>query len=171
MVQAALLLWAASLPYCTSWLYRPDLSQFMRVSKIQAAAQIFTISYEISKIISRLLSVLSLPQNFVYDYCCCPNSAIILTVFKMEAILDFGWGWQNLFIILWGGGGGGEIWAQAGCPCYHIWGGGGEQGEGRVWPCNWLQSTCMQFSLPLLFLISPVWCRGLFRYKKGPHGA
>jgi hypothetical protein len=30
--QAALLLWAASLPYCTGWLYRHDLSKFLRVS-------------------------------------------------------------------------------------------------------------------------------------------
>ncbi len=79
---------------CTvpAWLYRPDLSKFTRVSKFLAAAQIFTISCENSKILSRLLSVLSLPRKFVYDHCCCPNSAIILTVSKMEAILDFGRG-------------------------------------------------------------------------------
>jgi hypothetical protein len=63
----------------------------------------FTISCENSKILFRLLSVLSLPRKFVYDHCCCPNSAIMLTVFKVEAILDFGRGCQNLSIILWGG--------------------------------------------------------------------
>jgi hypothetical protein len=102
MAQAALLLWAASLPYCTGWLYH--LPKFTRVSRFLAAAQIFTISCE--KILSRLLSVLSLRRKFVHDHCCCPNSAIILTDSKMEAILDFGRGCQNLSIILWGGGGG-----------------------------------------------------------------
>ncbi len=71
---------------------RPDLSKFTQVSKFLAAAQIFTISCENSKILSQLLSVLSLPRKFIYDHCCCPNSAIILTVSKMKAILDFGRG-------------------------------------------------------------------------------
>ena len=88
-----------TLPYCTGWLYRPDLSKFTRVSKFLAATQIITISCENSKILSRLLSVLSLHRKFVHDHCCCPNSAIILTVSKMEAILDFGRGCQNLSII------------------------------------------------------------------------
>ncbi len=61
--QAALLLWVASLPYCTGWLYRPDMPKFTPVSKFLAAAQIFTISCENSKILSQLLSVLSLHQN------------------------------------------------------------------------------------------------------------
>jgi len=82
--------------------------QFMRVSKFLAAAQIFTISCENSKILSRLLSVLSLHRKFVHDHCCCPNSAFILTDSKMEAILDFWQSCQNLSIINWGGGGGGE---------------------------------------------------------------
>ncbi len=42
-------------------------------------AQIFTISCEKSKTLSRLLSVLSLHRKFVHDHCCCPNSATILT--------------------------------------------------------------------------------------------
>jgi hypothetical protein len=130
MAQAALLLWAASLPYCTGRFYRPDLPKFTRVSKFLAAAQIFTISCENSKILSRLLSVLSLHQKFVHNHCCCPNSAIKLTASKMEAILDFGRGCQNLSTILWGGeSGGGGNGAQAGCPCYHIWRGEWE-GEG-----------------------------------------
>ncbi len=74
--------------------------------QIHAAAQIFTISCENSKVLSRLLSVLSLHRKFVYDHCCCPNSATILTVSEMEAILDFGRGCQDLFIILWGSVGG-----------------------------------------------------------------
>jgi hypothetical protein len=43
------------------------------------AAEIFTISCEKSKILSRLLSVLSLYRKFVHDHFCCPNSATILT--------------------------------------------------------------------------------------------
>ncbi len=108
MAQAALLIWAASLPYCTSWLCRPDLSKFTRVSKFLAAMQIFTISCENSKILSLLLSVLSLHRKFVHNHSCCPNSAVILTDPKMEAILDFGRGCQNLSIILWGVRGGGD---------------------------------------------------------------
>jgi hypothetical protein len=54
-------------------------------SKLLVASRIFTNSCENSKI-------LSLSQKFVYDHCCCPKSAIILTTSKMEAILDF---WQG----------------------------------------------------------------------------
>jgi hypothetical protein len=75
--------------------------------KFSAPMEIFTIFCENSKILSRLLSVLSLPRKFVYDHCCWPNSAIILTVLKMEAILEFGRGCPNLSIILLGGCGGG----------------------------------------------------------------
>ncbi len=135
MAQAALLLWAASLPYCTGWLYRPDMPKFTRVSKFLAAAHIFTISCENSKILSRLLSVLSLPRKFVYDHCCYPNSAIILTDSKMEAILDFGWGCQNLSRILWGGERGGRKWRAGRLPLLsHLRGGergGGEEERGR----------------------------------------
>ena len=64
-------------------LYRPVVPA--RPVKISAGAQfsaptqIFTISCEKSKILSRLLSVLSLHRKFVHDHCCCPNSATILT--------------------------------------------------------------------------------------------
>jgi len=109
MAQAALLLWAASLPYCTGWLYRPNMPKFTRVSKFLAAAQIFTNSCENSKILSRLLSVLSLHRKFVHGHCCCSNSATILTVSKIEALLDFGRACQNLSIILWGVCGGGAL--------------------------------------------------------------
>ncbi len=55
------------------------------------------------KILSRLLSVLSLRRKFVHDHCCCPNSATILTDSKMKAILDFWRSCQNLSIIQRGG--------------------------------------------------------------------
>ncbi len=116
MAQAALLLWEASLPYYTGWLYRPDLPKFTWVSKFQAAAQIFTISCENSEILSRLLSVLSLHWKFIYNHCCCPNPAIILTVSKMEAVLDCGRGCQNLSIILWVGRGEGGTLPQPSNP-------------------------------------------------------
>ncbi len=51
----------------------------VKFSRIHAAAEIFTISCEKSKILSRLLSVLSLHRKFVHDHCCCPNSATMLT--------------------------------------------------------------------------------------------
>ncbi len=66
-----------------------------RHAKIYAGVQIsggcayFHQFRENSKILSRLISVLSLSRKFVHDHCCCPKSAFILTVSKMEAILDF----------------------------------------------------------------------------------
>ncbi len=54
---------------------------------------------ENSKILSRPLSVLSQSRKFVHNHCCCPKSAFILTVSKMEAVLDFWRGCQNLFKI------------------------------------------------------------------------
>ncbi len=57
--------------------------------------------------LSRLLSVLSLSQKFVHNHHCCPKSAIILTTSKLEAILDFWRGCQNLSIIQLGGEKGG----------------------------------------------------------------
>jgi hypothetical protein len=50
---------------------------------------------ENSKILSRLLSVLSLSRKFVYDHYCCPKSAVILTASKLEAILDFCRGYRK----------------------------------------------------------------------------
>ncbi len=139
MAQAALLLWAASLPYCTGWLYQPDLSKFMRVSKFVAAAQIFIISCENSKILSRLLSVLSLHRKFVHNHCCCTNSAIILTASKMEAILGFGGDCQNLSRNPLGGGErvGGRKWRAGWLPLLShlkggVRGGGGRGREGGV---------------------------------------
>jgi hypothetical protein len=74
----------------------PALPKYTRKSKLLAAAHIFTTSCENSKLLSRLLSVLSLSRKFVHDHCCCPKSAIILTVSKTEAILDFWRGCQSL---------------------------------------------------------------------------
>ncbi len=102
------------------------LAQLVKISadaQFSAPAKIFTISCEKSKILSRLLSVLSLHRKFVHDHFCCPNSATILTGSYMEAVLDFGRGCQDLVTILMGcgGGGGGGNGAQAGLPCYRIY--------------------------------------------------
>jgi hypothetical protein len=93
------------------------MPKYTRLAKFLAAAHIFTNFCKNSKILSRLLSVLSLSQKFVHNHSCCPNSAFILTVSKMEAVLDFWRGCQNLSKIQWGGGrgvrGGGPLPAQA----------------------------------------------------------
>jgi hypothetical protein len=134
LAQAALLLWAESLPYCTGCLYQPDMPKYALKSKLCAAAHIFTNSYENSKILSRLLSVLSLSRKFVYDHCCCPKSAIILTASKLEAILDFWRGYRKSVPNDMGGGGGceaGRRWhRQASCSPYRIRGGGGDGERG-----------------------------------------
>ncbi len=124
-----------SLPYCTGCLYRPDMPKYTRKPKLLAALHIFTNSCENSKILSRLLSVLSLRQKFVCDHYCCPISAIILTASKLEAILDFWQGYRKTVPMRWGGGcEGGRKWRkQASCFPYRIWGGGGgrEGGGGK----------------------------------------
>ncbi len=74
----------------------------------QPRIHIFTNFCENSKVLSRLLSVLSLSRKFVYDHCCCPKSAIILTAPKLEAILDFWWGYRNSVPNPMGGGG--SLW-------------------------------------------------------------
>jgi hypothetical protein len=132
--QAALFLWAESLPYCTGCLYRPDMPKYTRKSKLLAASYIFTNSCENSKILSRLLSVLSLSRKFVHDRCCRPISAIILTASKLEAILDFWRGYRKTVPneMERGGGEGGRKWRkQASCAPYSIWGGEGERGGGK----------------------------------------
>ncbi len=149
------------------------MPKYTQVSKFLVAAHIFTNSCENSKILSRLLSVLSLSRKFVYDHCCCPRSAIILTVSKLEAILDFWRGCQNLSIIPGGGGGvrGGND-AQASCPPYRIWRGEWEGGgvmEKQTCPCTKWAHMHVVFP-PSLFPISPFCCRSLSRYEKSSTG-
>ncbi len=57
-----------------------------------------------TQILSRLLSVLSLSRKFVYDHCCRPKSAIIITASKLEAILDFWRGYRKTVPNDMGGG-------------------------------------------------------------------
>ncbi len=88
--QAALLLWAALsrtvLAACTG----PPCQEMAKIhaaTKSQAAALNFTNSCQITKILTRLLSVLSLSRKILHDHYCCLISAIILTASKLEAIL------------------------------------------------------------------------------------
>ncbi len=60
-------------------------------TKIQAATWNFTNSCQITKILTRLLSVPSLNRKIVNDRCCCLISAVILTTSKLEAILKIWW--------------------------------------------------------------------------------
>ncbi len=88
--QAALLLWAAlsrTVPaVCTSPPCQ-EMPQIHAATKSQAAAWNSTNSCQITKFLTRLISVLSLSQKNVHDYCCCPISAVILTTSKLEVIL------------------------------------------------------------------------------------
>jgi hypothetical protein len=63
-----------------------EMAKIHTVAKSQAAAWNITNSCQITTILTRLLSVLSLSQ-IVRDHCCCTISAIILTASKLEAIL------------------------------------------------------------------------------------
>jgi hypothetical protein len=161
-------------------LYRPVVpARLVKISadaQFSASAQIFTISCEKSKILSRLLSVLSLHRKFIHDHCCCPNSATILTDSQMEAVLDFGRGCQDLTIIQLGcgegGGGGNEAWAS--CLCYHIWMGEGEIGGGlaTVYTPHICNPSFSLLHSAVESAVEPLQCRGLFRYKKkGLHEA
>jgi hypothetical protein len=128
---------------------------------------------EKSKIYLRLLSVLSLPRKFVYDHCCCPNSAIILTVLKMEATLEFGRGSQNLSYnpvgSMWVGGG---VWrgnaAQASWLLSHLKGGVRRGGRGGR-RLSLISRPCLPISpllsslLPLLFRFLLAGCEALSR--------
>ncbi len=88
--QAALLLWVAlsrTVPaVCTS---PPclEMAQIHATTKSQASAWNSTNSCQITKFLTRLISVLSLSRKNVHDHYCCPISAVILTTSKLEAIL------------------------------------------------------------------------------------
>jgi hypothetical protein len=131
----------------------------MRMSKFLAATHIFTNFCENPKNLSRLLSVLSLSRKFVHDHCCCPKSAIILTASKLEAILDFWRGCQDLSQIQWGREGGmrGRIWRADQLPSLlhlkrRVRGGGGKGRSKHVLVLN--APTCIycSFLLHLSFL-------------------
>ncbi len=80
-------------------------------SKIQAAAWNFTNSCQITKILTRLLSVLSLSRKFVHDHCCCTESAVKVSTSKLEAILKI---WRGCWkLSQWGRG----VW---GAPCGYL---------------------------------------------------
>jgi hypothetical protein len=59
-----------------------------RQPKVWLPPGIPLISVKSQQFLTRLISVLSLSRKNVHDHCCCPISAIILTTFKLEAILE-----------------------------------------------------------------------------------
>ncbi len=124
------------------------MPKYTLVSKLLTAAHISTNSCENSKILSRLLSVLSLSRKFVHDHCCCPKSAIILTNSKMEAILDFWRGYRKSVPNPMGGKGcevrGGGVLVSASSACA-----GHESASSlRLYSC-W-QNSCYQFNVSFL---------------------
>ncbi len=88
--QAALLLWVAlyrTVPAVCTGPPCQEMAKIHAATKSQAAAWNFTNSCQITKILTRLPSVLSLSRKIVHDHYCCPISDIILTASKLEAIL------------------------------------------------------------------------------------
>ncbi len=88
--QDALLLWAAlscTVPAVCTGPPCQEMAKIHAATKHQAAAWNFTNSCQITKILTRLLSVLSLSRKIVHDHYCCPISAIIITASKLVAIL------------------------------------------------------------------------------------
>ncbi len=88
--QAALLLWAAlsrTVPAVCTGLPCQEMAQIHVATKSQASAWNSTNSCQITKFLTRLISVLSLSRKNVHDHCCCQISAVILTTSKLEAIL------------------------------------------------------------------------------------
>jgi hypothetical protein len=115
---------------------------------------------ENSKILSRLLSVLSLSRKFVYDHYCCPKSAVILTASKLEAILDFWRGYRKTVPNVMEREGGGLslgpliliTWPPAVRQTRNVGkvgGGGGEKGERRnvLLQITAHSNSCPSFSL------------------------
>jgi hypothetical protein len=58
-----------------------------RQPKDLASAWNSTDFCQITKLLTRLISVLSLSRKNVHNHCCCPISAVVLTTSKIEAIL------------------------------------------------------------------------------------
>ncbi len=88
--QAALLLWAALSRTVQAVCTGPPCQEMAKIhaaTKSQAAAWNFTNSCQITKILTQLISILSLSRKIVHDHYCCPISAIMLTASKLEAIL------------------------------------------------------------------------------------
>ncbi len=79
MAQAALLLWAAlscTLPAVCTGPPCQEMAKIHAATISQTSAWNSTNSCQITKILTRLLSVLSLSRKIVHDHCCFPISAI-----------------------------------------------------------------------------------------------
>ena len=80
--KSAQLIWAACPPYWHGWLYRHDLSKTCQnvsvLSKCRRPPTSWPFFSRKVKILTRLISVLSLPFKFVQNHKSCPNSAASL---------------------------------------------------------------------------------------------
>ncbi len=88
--QAALLLCAAisrTVPAVCTCPPCQEMAQIHAATKSQASAWNSTNSCQITKFLTRLISVLSLSRKNAHDHCCCPILAVTLTTSKLEAIL------------------------------------------------------------------------------------
>ncbi len=85
------------------------MAQIHAATKSQTSAWNSANSCQITKILTRLISVLSLSRKIIHDHYCCPISAIMLTTSKLEAILKIWRGSWKLskmgWDCVWGGGG------------------------------------------------------------------
>ncbi len=155
-----------------------EVAQIHAATKSLAFAWNSTDFCQITKFLTRLISVLSLSRKNVHNHCCCPISAIILTTSKLEAILKIYRGSSKLskWGRAWGGGGskvkGGREWQET---RWHLLsgqkvgggGGGGEEANSQLMSCFQLHPCCVQYSRWSLFLLSTFRCGSLSRYKKG----
>jgi hypothetical protein len=88
--QAALLLWAVlscTVPAVCTGPPCQEMAQIHTATKSQASAWNSANSCQITKFLTRLISVLSLSRKNLHDHRCCPISAVILKTSNLEAIL------------------------------------------------------------------------------------
>jgi hypothetical protein len=66
-----------------------EMAQIHAATKSQASAWNSTSSCQITKLLSRPISVLSLSRKFIHNHRCCPIPAATLMAFQLEVILYF----------------------------------------------------------------------------------
>ncbi len=117
---------------------------------------------QITKFLTRLISVISLSRKNLHDHCCCPLSAVILTTSKLEAILKNYRGSYKIVQRQDYGGGGSPSGTSP--PSQAV----GAQVASGYMPGDTLSSCCssVSFSYSTLLCISASWA-GVD--KKYPH--
>ncbi len=171
--QAALLSWAASLPYCTGLLYWHDLSNFCGCPNFCTRTNIHHFLWKIKNSISASKCPITAPKICTWS--------LLLSKFSYHTHELLNGGRPRLWARLprsghnpvGGEGGGGGNETQAGSPVIAFIGGsekrgGGRRGEGeQICPCTKCSHVHVVSTLSL-FLISPFCCCSLSRYKKVP---